>query len=190
MRCLLCENISYYHICKSCQKEFLEAGFYKTEIKQGFFVYSFFKYEQVKELINTKYQFFGDAIFNILAKLSFKKFAQNFVYEKIYAIALDDHTRHDFSHTAILAKALKSKNITPLYNTLQATNIVKYAGKDLKYRQTHKRKFKYKGKEGLKVILVDDIVTTANTILEAKSVLEKHNCKVLFALSLTQAKNQ
>jgi competence protein ComFC len=38
------------------------------------------------------------------------------------------------------------------------------------------------------VILIDDIVTTGTTILEAKKCLEENNCEVLFALTLTDAK--
>ena len=37
------------------------------------------------------------------------------------------------------------------------------------------------------MILVDDLITTGSTILEAKEVLEKNNCEVLFALSISDA---
>ena len=121
--------------------------------------------------------------------MAFKKFAVNFEFEEqIIAIPIDDHTRHQFSQSAILAKHLKSKYINPKYATLKATNIVKYAGKDLEFRQKHKRNFKYTGDKNLKVILVDDLITTGITILEAKNVLEKNNCEVLFALTLSDAK--
>ncbi len=190
MRCLSCENLSFSIICKDCQTNLLKANFYKRELEKDFYNYSFYSYDEVKELLNSKYQFYGDRVFNILAKLSFKKFAKNFNYdEQVVAIAIDDHTRHQFSHNAILVKYLKSDNITPIYSTLKATNIVKYAGKDLLFRQKHKRHFKYLGLKNLKVILVDDLVTTGNTILEAKQILEKNGCEVLFSLTLSDAKN-
>ena len=188
MRCISCQKLSFFIICKQCQKNLLKPNFYKREISKDFFVYSFYNYEDIKDLINTKYEFYGDRVFNILGTLAFKTFALNFKYDsKIFAISTDDHTKHEFSQTAILTKYLKSLNIIPLYNKLKATNVVKYAGKDLIFRQTHKRKFIYSGDSGIQVILVDDIVTSGSTILEAKEVLEKNGCEVLFALTVSDA---
>ena len=185
MRCLSCESFSLSIICSKCQNSLLKPSFYKRKLLKDFFVYSFYEYETIKEFINTKYEFYGDRVFSILAKLSFKKFGKNFdSNEQIYSIAIDDVVRKDFSHSAILSKHLKSKYILPINNTLRASNVVKYAGKDLKFRKNNKRKFIYSGKKNLKVILVDDLITTGNTILEAKECLEKNNCDVLFALTL------
>ena len=187
MRCLSCESLSFQAICNRCQKQLLEPSFYKRELEDGFFVYSFYKNEEIKEFINLKYHFYGDRVFKILANLALKKFASNFEYTyPINAIAIDDRIKENFSHTAILTKALNSKNITPIFNTLHATNDIKYAGKTLEFRKTNKRVFKYSGKTNIDVILVDDIVTTGCTILEAKKVLEKNGCKVLFALTLSE----
>ncbi|MCK5110462.1 MAG: ComF family protein [Arcobacteraceae bacterium] len=189
MRCISCENLSWQIICKTCQKNLLEPHFHKRELSKDFFVYSFYGYEDIKKLLNTKYEFYGDKIFNILGQLSFKKFALNFeLEEQIIAIAIDDHVRHEFSQSAILAKHLKSQFITPQYATLKAANIVKYAGKDLLFRQNNRRKFQYTGKKNKKVILVDDLVTSGLTILEAKEILEQNGCEVLFALTLSDAK--
>ena len=189
MRCITCQNLSFWIICKNCQKNLLEPTFNKRELEKGFFVYSFYPYEDLKLLLNAKYEFFGDKIFNILAKLSLVKFADNFEFSNlVYAIPIDDHTRHEFSQTAILAKKLKSKHILPVFNTLKATKIIKYAGKDLKFRKKNKRDFIYNGKEKIKVILLDDLVTTGTTILEAKKVLEQSNCEVLFALTISDAR--
>jgi competence protein ComFC len=188
MRCIICQNISPNIICKVCQKNLLKPSFYKRELKKDFFVYSFYKIDEIKELLNTKYEFYGDKVYNILSSLSFKPFGDNFTFpNQIYTIPIDDHTRHQFSQTAILAKHLKSNNIKPIYNTLKATNIVKYAGKDLNFRQQNKRKFRYSGKKNLQVILVDDLVTTGTTILEAKKILEDNHCEVLFALVISDA---
>jgi len=188
MRCITCQSLSLKVFCKGCQTKLLKPSFYKRELSKDFFVYSFYKFDEVKEFINTKYEFYGDRVFSILASLSFQKFAQNFNYEnEVYAIAIDDHTRHEFSHTAILSKSLKSKYITPSFNKLKATNIVKYAGKNLEFRKKNKRNFIYQGKENIQVILIDDLVTTGSTMIEAKEVLESHNCEVLFGLSISDA---
>jgi len=188
LRCLTCQSLSFKIICKDCQRTLLQPSFYKREVTKDFYVYSFYKMDEVKELINSKYQFYGDRVFKIIAQISFKKFASNFEYSSdIFAVAIDDHTRHEFSHTAILAKELNSKNITALNNILTAQNIVKYAGQDLAFRKKNKRDFFCKNCKNKQVILVDDIVTTGSTMLEAKEILEKNNCEVLFGLCISDA---
>jgi competence protein ComFC len=189
MRCLSCTKFSFFALCKKCQKNLLKPSFFQRELKKDFFVYSFYGIDEVKEFINTKYHFYGDRVYTILANLAFTKFASNFEYPNtIIAIPIDDHTRHQFSQTAILAKALQSQYVQPVYNTLKASNQVKYAGKDLAFRKANKRDFVYSGKSNLQVILIDDVVTTGSTILEAKEILEQSGCEVLFALTLSDAK--
>lgn len=189
MKCISCEAWSFKILCTTCQTNLLQPTLNKRQLDNNFCVYSFYSYEELQDLLHTKYQFFGDKIFNILAKLSIKKFAQNFDFkQKIKSIPIDDHTRHFFSQSAILAHHSKSKYITPMYATLQATNKVKYAGKDLNFRKKNPRKFTYTGQKNIKVILVDDIVTTGSTIIEARKKLHTYNCETLFALTLCDAK--
>jgi len=189
MRCISCNKLSFQIICSKCQTDYLQPSFFKREIEEGFYNFSFYSFSEIEDLISSKYYFHGDRVFNILAKLSFKKFASNFNFdENIIAIPIDDHTRHDFSHTAILTKHLKSKIITPKYNCLKATNIVKYAGKDLDFRLKNPRRFKLTNMSNKTTILCDDLITTGATIKEAKKVLKKKNNKVLFSLTLADAK--
>ncbi|MEA3289558.1 MAG: ComF family protein [Campylobacterota bacterium] len=189
MRCISCEQISIEIICKKCQSSLLKPVFNKREIEKGLFVYSFYSYDDIKELLNSKYEFYGDRVFRLLAELSFKSFAANFeLNEKVYAICVDDHTEHHFSQTALLAKSLQSSTIKPVYNTLKASNRIKYAGRDLEFRKKNPRKFIYSGERNLKVILVDDLSTSGLTIIEAKKKLLEYNCEVLFALTLADAK--
>lgn len=188
MKCLSCENLSFQIICKNCQKTLLQPSFHKRELENSFYNYSFYSFSEIEDFITSKYYFHGDKVFNILASLSFKKFAKNFSFnELVYSIGIDEHTRHEFSQTAILSKHLKSKNIKPLFNELKATNIVKYAGHDLEFRKNNKRKFKT-NLTNKKIILVDDLITTGSTILEAKNILESKNNEVLFSLTLADAK--
>jgi len=189
MRCLLCEKLSFQIICKTCQTTLLVPSFHKRVIERDFYNYSFYSLSELEDLISSKYYFFGDKVFSILAKLSFEKFALNFKFDKkITAIPIDDHTRHEFSHCAILARALKSTFIQPSYNTLRATNIVKYAGKDKEFRKKNPRAFKLNNFYNKTTILCDDIITTGTTIREAKKALEKNNNQVLFSLTLADAK--
>jgi len=188
MKCLSCEKLSFNIICKTCQETLLVPSFYKRELEKNFFNYSFYSFSEIEKFITSKYYFHGDRVFNVLAKLSFKKFAANFSFDEIvYSIGIDEHTRHEFSQTAILSKHLKSKYIKPTYSKLKARNIVKYAGRDLEYRQKNKRKFQT-NLTNKKIILVDDLITTGTTILEAKKTLERKNNEVLFSLTLADAK--
>ena len=82
MLCLTCKNLSFQLICKDCQDNLLIPSFHKREIEDGFFNYSFYTLSELEDLISSKYYFHGDRVFNLLAKLSFAKFAQNFVFEK------------------------------------------------------------------------------------------------------------
>jgi len=189
MLCTVCKNLSFQIICKKCQDNLLSPSFYKREIQKDFYNYSFYCFSEIEDLLLSKYYFHGDRIFNLLASLAFSKFAKNFSFnDNILAIPIDDHSRHNFSHTAILAKHLKSKNIQVKYDCIKATNIIKYAGKDLEYRQKNPRKFKVSNINSRNIILVDDLITTGSTILEAKKALEKQNNKVLFSLTLADAK--
>ena len=93
MLCLTCKNLSFQIICKDCQANLLIPSFHKREIEDGFFNYSFYSLSELEDLISSKYYFHGDRVFNILAKLSFAKFAQNFSFtNEVYAIPIDDHT--------------------------------------------------------------------------------------------------
>ncbi|OPX27481.1 MAG: phosphoribosyltransferase [Campylobacteraceae bacterium 4484_166] len=187
MRCISCENFSLKIICNHCQEKLLRPSVSKRELDDGFVVYSFYKYDEIKKLVDSKYYFHGDRVYQVISKLSFGRFKPDFK-DMVTVVPIDDHTRHGFSPTAILAKNFQHPNLKAVYGTLQATNHIKYAGKSLLYRQKHKRGFLYKGKKNLKIILVDDIVTTGLTILEAKLSMEKNGCEVLFAITLSDAK--
>jgi competence protein ComFC len=190
IRCISCSKLSLEIICKDCQKHYLKADIYPREIEEGFINYSFYQYDEIKNLLNTKYQFYGDKVYHILAKNSFEIFAQNFEFDSnVYAIPIDDKVRGEFAHTAILSKYLQSRYIKPLYNTLQANNDIKYAGQTKEFREDNPRDFKYSGQTNIDVILVDDILTTGTTIKEAKKILLQNSVDVLFSLTLSDARN-
>jgi competence protein ComFC len=188
-RCLLCKRVSFSHICKVCQNQFLAPTLSTRVIGDGFKVFSFYNYHDIAPLLKTKHTYIGAAIYKILADNAFKKFSQNFHFDsKVYAIGIDDHSKHGYAHTAILTRALKSRIIKPLYGALRAKNSVRYSAQSLAYRMKHKRDFFYHDSEGIDVILVDDIITTGTTILEAKNVLEKSSVTPIFALTLADAR--
>ena len=188
MKCLLCESLSLSHICDTCQEIFLTPSLYKRKISQNIEVISFYKYKNIKDLLHTKHTDIGYYIYTILAKNSFYKFAQNFNFtNKVHSIGVDDTINTGYSHTAILNKTLKSKNIQPLYNTLRAQNPISYSGKSKEFRLLNPRNFYMNDFKGNELILVDDIITTGSTLSQAIELIHANKKEVLFCLTLADA---
>ena len=187
MKCLLCENYSLtQHICKSCQKQFLQPSLHTRTLESGLKVFSFYRYHEIKPLLFTKHTDLGFHIYKLLADLSFKHFAKNFVWDKrVASIAIDDNVKSGYSHTAILNHSLKSKNIKPLFNKLLAQNSISYSGKSRAFRRANPRNFHFKSFKEDEIILVDDIITTGTTLTEAIATVQKNHKSVLFCLTLT-----
>jgi len=186
MKCILCESYAFTHICSTCQANFLSPSLYKRKLSNGIDVISFYNYEEIKELLFTKHTDLGFYIYNILAELSFKKFAQEFhTKEKYISLAVDDTSKSGYSHTAILNHSLKTYNIKPLYNKLRAKNSVSYSGKSKLFRQENPRDFQLKKLRSDNIILVDDIVTTGETLTQACAKVEEQGKTVSFCLTLT-----
>lgn len=187
MKCLLCENYSLtQHICKKCQEHFLQPSLYKRKLDNGIEVLSFYRYEDIKSLLFTKHTDIGFPIYKLLARLSFTKFAKEFVWEtRVASIAVDDHIKSGYSHTAILNNALRSQNITPLFNRLRAQNAISYSGKSRAFREANPRDFQLKNFKKKEVIVIDDIITTGATLREATDKLTQEKKEVLFCLTLT-----
>ncbi len=189
IRCLLCKKISFVLICQTCQNNFLAPTLTTRYLADDFKVISFYRYGEIAPLLKTKHTHIGQAIYKILADNSLHLFAQNFSFDTpLYAVGIDDHVKHGYAHTAILAKALQSESITPLFRKMRAGNSISYAGKSLQYRLKHKRNFSYHDSRHRDLILVDDIITTGTTILEAKQAVEKAGSTPVFALTLADAR--
>jgi len=188
MKCLLCESLSFSHICEYCQKTFLTPSIYRRKILNGVEVISFYKYIDIKNLLHTKHTDIGYYIYSIMAKNSFKKFASSFLYEnKISAIAIDDKTSSGYSHTAILNKQLSSKIIKPECTKLRAKNNISYSGKSKEFRMMNPRDFSFKPTKYKDIVIVDDIITTGSTLSQAIAAISRHNHMPLFCLTLADA---
>ncbi len=185
MKCLLCESLSLKHICQSCQERHLTPSLYKRSLSNGTQVLSFYRYEEIKELLFTKHTDLGFYIYEILAACSMKKFGEHFVWEEmVVSLGIDEHVKSGYSHTAILNAALKSSSIMPLYAKLKATNAINYSGKSKAFRLLHPRNFQLKNFKQKHVIVVDDIITTGTTLYEATELLKRSGKEVLFCLTL------
>lgn len=185
----MCESLSLKHICASCQELFLTPNLYKRQLSNGIQVFSFYKYAEIKTLLHTKHTDLGFYIYNILAKRSFTKFAEEFTLEKVSSLAIDDSVSSGYSHTAILNQHLKSQYIKPIHSKLRATNSISYSGKSKSFRELNPREFKLSHFKAKSLILVDDIVTTGSTLSEAIEILQKADKEVLFCLTLCDVAN-
>lgn len=189
LKCLLCNKFSFSHICKQCQLLYLSPSLLKRELSSGLTVYSFYQYSDIEDLIKSKKSYLGFYILQILTKNSILKFIENLDFEqKTYLVPVDDRVGESgYSHTAVITKVAEkgNKNLKPLFRTLIATNRVNYFGKDAKFRRENRRDFKVNRKINQKpTILIDDVITTGSTLLEAEESLKNQKSKPLFALTL------
>ncbi len=185
MKCLMCENLSFSHICTQCQRAFLQPSIYKRKLPGNTDVISFYKYNDIKELLHTKHTDLGYYVYTILAKNAFEGFAKAFKYDTTVAsIAIDDNIHNAYSHTAILNKHLKSNSIRPLFNKLRAKNQITYSGKTKEFRLLNPRGFSLQAFQENNLILVDDIITSGSTLTQAIQTIKDNEKNVLFCLTL------
>lgn len=199
MRCHLCGALSIRFICPTCRFVLSEptvgvrrldlSGLDVDSIRDKFNVYYFYNYSEIKPLLLSKHKISGAFVLKTLANIAFKMFKKEFEFDfRIDAVPIDDRLKQGYSHTAILARALKSKNITPLYASLRLDSDITYSGQSMQFRLENPRKFKLLKIPKNPVILVDDIITSGLTILQAKKTLQDAGVDVLFALVLADAR--
>ncbi|MHC3995495.1 ComF family protein [Thiomicrolovo sp. ZZH C-3] len=188
MRCLLCESWSFSRICRACREEHLTPSLHTRKIVGKLSVHSFYRYDEIEPLLLTKHTDIGHHLYRIMASLSFAPYAKALGPEEAVAvIAVDDHVRHGYSHTAVLARAMKTAVLIPRHTVLRDRSGHRYSGQDFQYRLTHPRDFTIKPFPETKVILVDDILTTGLTLTQAAEALEREGKEVLFCLTLADA---
>lgn len=190
MRCYSCAKFSFDILCRRCREQLFVPTMQTRKIGT-LDVISFYRYTTLEPLLLTKHKPEGYRIFKALAAMTFKPFMKEFAEHDdgiVYIVGIDERVESGYSHTALLSRAMKTEMSIPQHASLLAQNRLNYAGKPLQYRLAHPRDFRYTGRSGVDVILVDDIVTTGTTLQEAQGVLLSHGVNVLFALTLADAK--
>ena len=190
MRCQSCHKLSASVVCTACRERLLQPTVSRRKVGT-LEVVSLFKYSTIESFLLTKHTAAGFRIYRYFSKTFFKPFLAEFaghLDEPVSLVAIDEHVTHGYSHTAVLSHYAAQRNIIPIHATLPAHNRVSYAGKPLQYRLDHPRDFRYSGRAGIEVILIDDIVTTGVTLQQAQRELARHDVEVLFALTLADAR--
>jgi competence protein ComFC len=189
MRCVSCRAWSVDIVCHSCWESYFEPKVSRRMIG-SLEVVSLYSYSTLEPLLVTKKSPLGYRIYRFLGKRVMRPFIEAFVAHyssKVYIVGVDEVVKGGYAHVALLTHAMKTKRSLPLHGTLLARSGVKYAGNSLAFRQQHPRDFLYRGARDIEVILVDDVITTGTTLLEAYHLLQKHGVEVLFAVTLADA---
>ncbi len=152
-------------------------------LESGLEVLSIYAYEEIEPLLLTKHLPHGWATYRILAKESFRIFDKD-AGGGMMAISVDDDPKDGYSHTAILARCLKKAGYRPLYGKLHAQIRISYAGQSKSFRLQNPRNFLYTGPANIKAVLVDDVVTTGLTLMEAHDTLARSGVDVIGAIVL------
>jgi competence protein ComFC len=185
VKCLICERFSLNHICKNCSDTLIQS---ETSVRKvgGIEVISFFRYSEIQNLLRTKETYLGYYILKELSKKSFREFSKIYKSDEVLSLyPVDDQVgKKGYSHTALLTKELSSKTLKPCYGSLQAQSDVKYKGKDLFFRKSNSKEFVLKRSCGENGVVVDDIVTTGSTLLQAFETLYRGGVEPKFALTL------
>ncbi|MDR0664985.1 MAG: ComF family protein [Helicobacteraceae bacterium] len=186
MRCLLCSKLSLRFICRECEEAI--AVYPRVYSLRDLNAIGFYDYDDIAPLTNAKYYPFGAFILKRLALKAFKPFFCDLeLKDRAALIPIDDRVGAWYSHTAVLAKFGASGAVTPRFGRLRARSQEKYAGRTLAFRQSRPRRFIFKDFAEQNAILLDDLITTGTTLLEARETLEKNGKTVLFAIALTRA---
>ena len=202
MKCLVCEKWSFKIICEECLARIPLVPRYRI-LQSGIKAYSFYRYEDVAFLMQSKYHLIGSRILPLLTKRAAAYFFTNFSFHHltnqslpIALVGLDDYPYGAYSHVGVIVKVFsqESKGIFKAsFGALKAQNKVKYAGKNLHFRQNNPKGFVYKDSfiqnidiQSRGFVLLDDIITTGTSLNEAISAFR--DTQILFWLALCDAK--
>ena len=184
MRCLGCRRFGFAGLCPECRALHLTPVPKTRTLDTGLEVVSFYAYEEIEPFLLTKHTPHGWFLYRQLAA-SVLPWVEN--GHGLAAVALDDDARGGYSHTALLARALKKRGYRPLVGALRAKNRLSYAGQPLAFRLANPRNFEYRGPRGAEAVLVDDIVTSGLTLQEAHGALLRSGVEVVGAFVLADA---
>lgn len=209
MYCAMCGKLSWHIICESCLRNlsFVDS---KRVLSNGLKVFSSFALSELQTLLVSKNSVIGSRIFKRLGQYALSQFFASYPElaapnlastsdshdldsrnldslskQDIAALSIRNKSVGAYSHSAILAQCFRSYGFTPLHNALIIGNNSRFAHLNKAQRQEIGRNFSFQiHKKYCGVILVDDIVTTGQTLLEASQAVIANECVPLFAWTL------
>lgn len=184
MKCLICGRWNRVLICLDCFPS-LDSG---VRLVDEMSVYSFYALSEIEFLIHFKYRLIGSRVFALLSKRAGEYFfSQAGSPHGVCGVGIDDRIQGGYSHTGVIMHGFKSCGIRPQYGALKAKNEISYAGKSLDFRLSNPKGFQ-SHLSGRDIVLFDDVITTGTTLKEAKNLLQAQGNRVLFAITLCDAR--
>jgi len=191
-------------ICLACNRASIDGlthpGCIDKYIIDGAFAGISYKGIVKKLIYNFKYKPFLSDLKNSLVDLFYESIIQNEIFQKIYPsrpalVPIPLHKKRlrsrGYNHAKLLAEGLSKKLDLRLIETLERTRETKSQfGLNLKDRKENLKdafilNTKYKILN-TNVFLVDDILTTGSTLLEAANVLKRNGVKKVWGLALAR----
>lgn len=198
MYCVTCQKLSFHILCKNCLQNlwYIES---KRELNNGLKVFSSYALSELKELVYSKNNVIGSRILGRLGSFGVAKFFNtnpSLTFEKkdsikktCAVVCVRNKLIGAYSHSAILARCFKKFGFKIFYNALIAQNEITFTHLSREQRLSSSRDFHFKLSEKFEfIILVDDIITTGETLLQASETIKKHSKIPLFAWTLCDSR--
>lgn len=201
--CLICGKLTKEIICKECEKDIYSKTIYKVEKKESENIYFknhiyIFEYkDKIRDLI-LGYKFNGKSyLYKLFSKIIIKSEKICGILKKYdIIIPVPIHKKRKkqrgYNQSELIAKEI-AKNINIEYrndiiektkNNLPQSSLTKEQRK-----QNVKNVYKIKNKEKIenkKIIIIDDIYTTGNTVKAISKILKENGAKEITILTIAK----
>ena len=196
MYCAICRRFRFSILCKECLDLIWNARL-RRELSNGLKVFSPFAYSELGWLLHSKDAVIGSRVFKILGRLGVECFFANYPAlldlkrDEVGVICIRNKRVGVYSHSAILARCFRRFGFKVFCNALISGNDLRFMRLSLEDRREASREFRFRPPRSSRIcafIIVDDVVTTGQTLLEASMLVESLGFKALFAWTLCDAR--
>lgn len=194
MYCVVCGRLKWNIICKDCLSnlEYIDS---KRILDNDVKVFSSFAFSELKFLLTSKNNIIGSRIFKRLGVYAVSNFFARYKdlatlnKQKIAVLSIRNKNIGMYSHSAILSQCFSAYGFKVFNNALIIGNNSHFSHLKRHERQELGRSFRFNFKHNcLGVIIVDDIITTGQTLLEASDIAMQNGYNSLFAWTLCDSR--